>query len=105
MEIVSAKALRKKAIMNITWKRLSVILLLASTFASTSIVFAQSWGYRDQGGQQDRRGNDQRQSADRGRQPDRVEQPRRDSKLSPDERRALRQQIDEAGRDIYKPRR
>jgi len=33
------------------------------------------------------------------------EQSRRDARLSPDERRALRRQIDEAGRDIYAPRR
>ena len=32
------------------------------------------------------------------------EQARRPGKLSPEERRALRQQINEAGRDIYKPK-
>jgi hypothetical protein len=88
--------LRKKDMMNITWKRLGAFLLLACALAGTGSAFAQSWGVGGNN-QQDRRGNDQRQ-ADRGDQ-------RRDSRMSPDERRALRQQIDEAGKDIYKPRR
>lgn len=99
--------------MNITLKRLGTILLLTGSLASTSVAFGQSryqgngWGsgaHNDR--HQDRRGDDRRQSFDRnenggGRQ----DQSRRDSRLSPDERRALRQQIDEAGRDIYAPRR
>jgi hypothetical protein len=86
--------------MNITWKKSGAILLLACTFAGTSTAFAQSWGYRSQNdGQQDRRQSNER--ADNGR----TDQSRRESKLSPDERRALRRQIDEAGRDIYAPRR
>ena len=95
-------------------------MLLASALASTSTVFAQSsfqgyaFGYGTQNDErnrsnQDKRGNDdRRQPADRanGNNANRnAEQSRRDPKLSPDERRDLRRQIDEAGRDIYAPRR
>lgn len=34
-----------------------------------------------------------------------AEEPRRGGRMSPEERRALRRQIDEAGRDLYAPRR
>lgn len=106
--------------MNITLKRIGMMILLASALSSTSAVFAQSgsqaytYGYGAQSNDrnrsnQDKRGDeDRRQSADRfnGNNSNRnTEQSRRDPKLSPDERRALRRQIDEAGRDIYAPRR
>lgn len=109
--------------MNITLKRIGMTVLLASALTSATVVFAQSgfqgyaFGYGTQNddrnrSNQDKRGNDdRRQSADRfndnnaNRNADRGEQSRRDPKLSPDERRALRRQIDEAGRDIYAPRR
>ncbi|MNS06982.1 hypothetical protein D3C72_384170 [compost metagenome] len=118
------KALRKKMMMNITLKRTGLVLLLVSTFASTTMAVAQSRFQTNQFGSyvqsdnryrgaQDQGGNDaRRQSNDRGydnnanRNMERQqEQSRRDARLSPDERRALRRQIDEAGRDIYAPRR
>jgi hypothetical protein len=87
--------------MNITWKKSGTIFLLACALAGSSTAFAQSWESRSQNdGQQGRRPSNER--ADNSRQAD---QSKRDSKLSPDERRALRRQIDEAGRDIYTPRR
>lgn len=98
-------------------------MLLISTFASATMAFAQSryqnnpYGSyvqsdnRNRGGQ-DQGAYDRRQSNERGydnnanRNMERQqEQSRRDARLSPDERRALRRQIDEAGRDIYAPRR
>lgn len=106
--------------MNITLKRIGMTMLLASALLSTSTVFAQSgfqgyaFGYGTQNNDrnrsnQDKRGNDdRRQSADRFNDNNanrNAEQSRRDPRLSPDERRALRRQIDEAGRDIYAPRR
>jgi hypothetical protein len=106
--------------MNITLKRTGMTMLLASALASTTSVFAQSsfrgyaFGYGTQNvdrnlSNQDKPSNDdRRQSADRLNDHNanrNEEQSRRDPKLSPDERRALRRQIDEAGRDIYAPRR
>ncbi len=107
--------------MNITLQRVGLVLVLLAAFADTTTAYAQSrfqgnaFGYvaQDDARQrfnQDRRrdnsqgrGNERRDGADRnaGRQ----DQGRRDPRLSPDERRALRRQIDEAGRDIYAPRR
>jgi hypothetical protein len=97
--------------MNITLKRAGLILLLVASFAGSTAAFAQSrydnsYGYAGQDGRQQRQ-NDRRDT-DRRRSDDRNEyrqQQRRDDRLSPDERRTLRQQIDEAGRDIYAPRR
>ncbi|HWU99183.1 MAG TPA: hypothetical protein VN114_11765 [Oxalicibacterium sp.] len=96
--------------MNITLKRAGLILLIIAGFAGSTATLAQSRhdrssGYFEQDGRQQRQ-NDRR-DADR-RRDDRNEyrqQQRRDDRLSPDERRTLRQQIDEAGRDIYAPRR
>lgn len=110
--------------MNITLKRTGLMLVLASALASSTVVLAQSrfqdgaYGHvaqnddRFRSNNQDRRGDDgRRQSNDRNnghnenRNAERSDQARRDPRLSPDERRALRRQIDEAGRDIYAPRR
>lgn len=107
--------------MNITLKRMGLAIVLASMFASTTMAFAQT---QFQGNafdlqaknndrnrsSQDRRGaGDGRQANSRSnngnRDAERANQGRRDPRLSPDERRALRRQIDEAGRDIYAPRR
>lgn len=108
--------------MNITLKRMGLVMLLAA-FAGTTAAYAQSrfqgsaFGYAAQDDSrqrfnQDRRGDDgQRQARERrddygaDRNAGRQDQGRRDPRLSPDERRALRRQIDEAGRDIYAPRR
>ncbi|WP_353156682.1 hypothetical protein [Herminiimonas fonticola] len=109
--------------MNITLKRMGLVMLLLAAFAGTTAAYAQSrfqgsaFGYavQDDSRQrfnQDRRGDDgQRQARERrddygaDRNAGRQDQGRRDPRLSPDERRALRRQIDEAGRDIYAPRR
>jgi hypothetical protein len=97
--------------MNITLKRTGLILLLVAGFAGSSATLAQSrydhsYGYFAQDGRQQQRQNDRRDT-DRRRDDrnDYRQQQRRDDRLSPDERRTLRQQIDEAGRDIYAPRR
>jgi hypothetical protein len=115
-----AKALRKKTMMNITLKRTGTLLLLAGALSGATLAFAQprflndSYAFNAQNerhrSNQDRRGNEDRGSSrDRsgdnaGRNAERNE-PRRGERLSPDERRTLRRQIDEAGRDIYTPRR
>ncbi len=107
--------------MNITLKRMGLVLLLVSTFAGTTAVFAQSrfqsntfgsYVQNDRNrGEQNRGGDDgRRQQAERNYDNNRnmerqQDQSRRDGRLSADERRALRRQIDEAGRDIYAPRR
>ena len=116
------KMLRKMT-MNITLKRIGLMLVLASTLAGSMAASAQSrfqgnaFGFSAQNDDryrtnQERRGDDgRRQSGDRpydnnaNRNAERADQSRRDPRLSPDERRALRRQIDEAGRDIYAPRR
>lgn len=51
---------------------------------------------------QDSSGNGNQMDNSSGNLP---EAPRKQGKLSPEERRALRRQIDEAGHDIYPPRR
>jgi len=112
--------------MNITLKRIGLVLLLISTFASTTMALAQSrfqnnpfgssyvqsdnryGGNQGQGGYDGRRQQNDRgydNNANRNMERQQQEQSRRDARLSPDERRALRRQIDEAGRDIYAPRR
>jgi hypothetical protein len=110
--------------MNITLKRTGLMLVLASALGSSTVVLAKSrfqdgdYGHVAQNddrfrSNQDRRGDDgRRQPQDRyngnnndNRNAERSEQARRDPRMSPDERRALRRQIDEAGRDIYAPRR
>lgn len=95
-------------------------MLLAGVLTSTTMAFAQSgfqgyaYGYGSQNVDRNRSNHDKRGNDDRGQSGDRFNdnnanrnagQSRRNSQLSPDERRALRRQIDEAGRDIYAPRR
>lgn len=108
--------LRINKIMNITLKKISLMLLLGIGSISTSSVFAQSQ-YRDDGyrhAADSERDRSQGREQQRGRSRDRDDNDARgDSqhndarkgRMSADERRALRQQIDEAGREIYKPRR
>ena len=93
--------------MNTTWKRLGAACVLA---AAASAATAQSWTYPSyNGGQQQNRGQGDRDQ-DRfndyyaGQRQFNGAQERRGNELTPDERRTLRQQIDEAGRDIYKSR-
>lgn len=99
--------------MNITLKRIGLIVLLVAGVAGTSVAVAQSryqdhsFGFFAQDGRQrpnaERRGAGNQQRDRRNNE--REARQRRDDRLSPDERRTLRQQIDEAGRDIYAPRR
>ncbi len=106
--------------MNITLKRSGMMILLAYALSSTPAVFAQSgsqaypYSYGMQSSDRNKSNQDKRMDDGKRQSPDRVndnnanrnaEQSRRDPKLSPDERRALRRQIDELGRDIYAPRR
>lgn len=99
--------------MNITLKKRGLIfLLLVASVASGVPAVAQSHSFGGGFFVQDRqRQNDNRRNMDGRRFDDRYndrgyrQQQRRDDRLSPDERRMLRQQIDEAGRDIYAPRR
>lgn len=98
--------------MNITLKRRGMILLLVAGLTAGASALAQSrhqhpsfGGFFAQDNRQ--RQNDNRREMDDRRFNDREagRQQRRGERLSPDERRMLRQQIDEAGRDIYAPRR
>jgi hypothetical protein len=94
--------------MKMLFKRISISLLL---MASTMSAFADRGQdrYRDQGND----GRQQSRQQDRGREayqgdnsPNSAQDgSRRPGRLSPDERRALRRQINEAGQDIYIPRR
>lgn len=108
-----------KKMMNITLKKTSLILFLSAASMSTSIAFGQT---QFQNGEYIRVAHSERDSGDKDKE---VQQERSRSRersnsnarstaerddarkggLSVDERRALRQQIDEAGREIYKPRR
>lgn len=112
-------ALWKKMRMNITLKKISLMLFLAVASISAASAFAQPQ-YHDDGfirvAQNDRgrghQGRDVQQERERSRDRSdnngRGNAERNDNRrggMSPDERRALRQQIDEAGREIYKPRR
>lgn len=95
--------------MNSTVKKTGWMLLLVAALSATGAVSAQSRYFDSNYGAQQRdsrgdprgRGADQRQNADRMRE---EQSQRRNDRMSPDERRALRQQIDEAGRDIYRRR-
>lgn len=96
--------------MNITLKRTGLILLLIAGFAGSTAAWAQSrydhsYGYFAQDGRQQRQNDRRDMERRRDERNDYRQQQRRDDRLSPDERRTLRQQIDEAGRDIYAPRR
>lgn len=93
--------------------RLSIAALLSCTVA---LVMADPNGRGDGRGHFDRPGGDRmapdRLSQDRGERHDEgragredSERERRGSRLSPEERRALRQQINEAGQDLYQPKR
>lgn len=94
---------------NSTLKKTVWILLFATCMGSVVTAGAQprhqGHGFQRQDDQ--RRNNDYyRQQRDPYQQGNAQRmQPRRGDRLSPDERRTLRQQIDEAGRDIYAPRR
>lgn len=97
--------------MNSTLKKTGWMLLLVAAISATGAVSAQSryldsnYGAQMRDNRADPRGgyqNDPRQNADRGREEQ--AQRRNNDRMSPDERRALRQQIDEAGRDIYRRR-
>jgi len=105
--------------MNITLKKISLMLFLTVASISASSAFAQSQYHRDgylrvaqnerARGHQGKEGRQERErSRDRSDNNGRGNAERNDSRrggMSADERRALRQQIDEAGREIYKPRR
>lgn len=91
--------------------RLSMVALLTCTAGQ---VMANPNGRGDGRGHFDRPGADRmapdRLSQDRGERHDegragREEGERKGSRLSPEERRALRQQINEAGQDLYQPKR
>lgn len=92
--------------------RLSISALL---FCAAGHVLADPNGRGEGRGHFDRRGMDRmapdRWNQDRGTSHNddarsgRDEGERRGSRLSPEERRALRQQINEAGQDLYQPKR
>lgn len=84
-------------------------MLFGCAFAGTATASGQSrfqgiYAQNDERhrGNQDRRDGGERQSY---RYDSNERSERQAGRLSPDERRALRRQIDEAGRDIYAPRR
>lgn len=89
-----------------------ILLLVAGLTAGASALAQSRYQHPSFGGffaQDNRqRQNDNRREMNNRRYNEREnsrQQPRRGERLSPDERRMLRQQIDEAGRDIYAPRR
>lgn len=90
------------------------MLLVAGLTAGASALAQSRYQHPSFGGffaqdNRQQRQNDNRREMDNRRfnnnERDAYRQPRRGERLSPDERRMLRQQIDEAGRDIYAPRR
>lgn len=104
--------------MDLTLKKTSLMLLLGVASIVSSSVFAQSQyrddGYRYIASNERERSQGREAQQERGRSRDRGDTDARDNGqrndarrggMSADERRALRQQIDEAGREIYKPRR
>jgi hypothetical protein len=105
----ASQALRKKFVMSTLIKKISLTFVLS---VSTLAAFAnpgQGRGERDVGRavrqQQDVGPRNEPQGA-RGYQhpePDRAseESQKKNNKLSPEERRALRRQINEAGQDLY----
>lgn len=91
--------------------RFSLFALLVSALGH---AMADPKGRREDRGQMDRPGADrmapERWNQDRGARNDegragREDGERKGSRLSPEERRALRQQINEAGQDLYQPKR
>ncbi len=95
-------------VMNMLLKRISILLLLTISMAG---AYARPGGNREERQQQrsmERNENQDRRSLDQQqyRVPDSGGQPaddgsRRHGRMSPEERRALRRQINEAGQDIY----
>jgi hypothetical protein len=98
--------------MAITLKKISISLILLASMAAAYAEPGRDRDARDhgrqermeQGGQGGRSGFQQRGDPRDGQavRPDGL---RRPSRLSPEERRTLRRQIDEAGHDVYAPRR
>jgi Flp pilus assembly protein TadB len=94
---------REKTVMNLLFKRMSISCLLAASLGGASLGFAHAQ-------ERERREDRQEQSREAQQENQRrvnaeVDQ-RRQSRLSPEERQALRRQINEAGQDIYvRPRR
>lgn len=94
--------------MNSTLKKTGWILLFVGALGVSTQASAQSRFFDQRFGMQsqdDNRRNEERRNMqdsfnNRGGE-DRNAQRRGEQRMSPDERRALRQQIDEAGRDIY----
>jgi hypothetical protein len=112
----------KKMIMNITLKKIGLLFFLAVASIPAASVFAQphddgfmragfirvAHNERDRGRQNREAQQDRERSRGRYDDDGRSNAGRsgnRGGGMSADERRALRQQIDEAGREIYKPRR
>ena len=91
--------------MNSMLKKVSVSLLLA--IAATTATAGPG---RDRDERDAQRAEQRRQFEGRGRDGGRdaytaPDSQRRSGRMSPEERRALRRQINEAGQDIYAPRR
>jgi hypothetical protein len=90
--------------MNLFRKFLSIALLLAVSAASTAYARPDR-DQRDPGGRGERREFREPRVPDRTPPDQAADSSRRHGRLSPEERRDLRRQINEAGRDIYSPRR
>jgi hypothetical protein len=98
--------------MHVLLKRISISILLMAGMASASVRADNNRDERDSGRtaqSQFQRSHDGRRSeGEAGKQVDPSSggpDGRKHGKLSPEERRALRRQINEAGQDIYTPRR
>ena len=99
---------------------MTAFILRALFLSLLGIGFANAWADPAQGGgdghgRGDGRGRGERMNMDRGDQnrnsrheesrPSQDDAARRQPRLSPEERQALRQQINEAGKDLYPGRR
>jgi hypothetical protein len=96
--------------MNVLRKTISIAVLLTAGMASVASV-AYAGPYRDDRDAARAERAERREQFREPRQPNAGRQGeqgadnRRPGRMSPEERRALRRQINEAGHDIYQPRR
>ncbi|MES2534594.1 MAG: hypothetical protein V4632_01850 [Pseudomonadota bacterium] len=99
--------------MKLFLKKFSIALLLILSATSAFADRGQDRYYRDNGNDSRQQRNNEPRQQERSResyqgdnsQNSAQDGGRRSGRLSPDERRALRRQINEAGQDIYVPRR
>lgn len=96
------RGLLEEKMMNLRLKSASAVLLLLLGVAS---AFAEPGNRRsERAAQREEQRQARQDQAQRNSVPDAApEEPRRKGNMTREERRALRQQINDAGRDIYRP--